>query len=669
MNNFETGINEARLKQYCLYIVSFVILLIGCGVLLSLVAFTNGTSVKIAPEDAEKSGNVSVIKGAGFSLFQVVYGFSDSYAVEVSSPGFQSIVRPISPKERGGSVLVTLQELPGQLVVKTNPLLENTRVFVNSNLVAMGIEPKAQLKAGTYNIEINNPFYRIDRKSVEVQRAQTTTVAVTFEKVDGEIEILSTPIGAALTFDEKEIGKTPQKIKTQGGDHPVRLEINDHLPIDDIITVTNSSAAITRNYQFKRIPALLTFTLSPLDGKLMINGKIIDLSKTQEVESKIENSLTYFKEGYFEETKKLTFSPNEKAAVAFNLQPNLGRVEIRSDPKANVIANGKKIGETPLSIRLPAVPQKIVLQKEGYRSVEKIITPSSKQTISIQESLITEVQARLASSPNEYKNKAGIEFVLFVPNRFEMGAPRHEKGQRANEFVRQVELNKPFYAAKHEISIGQYSKFKQSQTGPANNPVTNIRWIDAASFCNWLSVNEGFKQFYKIDGETLQGINSSSDGYRLLTEAEWEWIARKANKDKQTIFPWGNELIIPDGAGNVSDESAKGATKIYVPNYNDGFPGISPIGSFKAEMSGLFDIFGNVSEWVHDFYSLSPPSPHEVLYNPMGPTTGDGHVVKGANWKSGSLTQLRPAYRDTLTDKRDDVGFRIGRYIYGGNVD
>jgi formylglycine-generating enzyme required for sulfatase activity len=79
-------------------------------------------------------------------------------------------------------------------------------------------------------------------------------------------------------------------------------------------------------------------------------------------------------------------------------------------------------------------------------------------------------------------------------------------------------------------------------------------------------------------------------------------------------------------------------------------------------------LIGNASEWVHDFYTLMPPEKGKVYVDPLGPGFGEGHVVKGANWRSGTRTLLRAAYRDGLANKKDDVGFRIGRYLYAEEV-
>ena len=192
-----------------------------------------------------------------------------------------------------------------------------------------------------------------------------------------------------------------------------------------------------------------------------------------------------------------------------------------------------------------------------------------------------------------------------------------------------------------------------------------MRWGDAAAFANWLSAKEGLVPFYRVTGGRVRDIDPKADGYRLLSEAEWEWLTRKAGRPARAIFPWGDGATVPRGAGNIADESANGVARNFVPNYNDGHARIAPVGSFAAEKSGLFDLTGNVSEWVHDWYSLEPPVKGSVATDPLGPSFGDSHVVKGSSWRSGTRTTLRAAYRDGLSTGRDDVGFRLGRYLHG----
>jgi formylglycine-generating enzyme required for sulfatase activity len=365
---------------------------------------------------------------------------------------------------------------------------------------------------------------------------------------------------------------------------------------------------------------------------------------------------------------------DEERQISFDLHEETGKVEISSSPPATVWIGDKDHGESPVSIDLPAVAYEITLRKPGYRSVSKTVKPQGAKVQKVSVTLLTEYQARLQEAPREYTNQAGIKLKLFViQDEFTMGAPRSEKGQRANEFQRKIRLTRPFYAGLFEITNSQFTQFdqngrfnRQKTAGTDSTPVTSVSWQEAAAFCNWLSVKEKLRPFYNTVNGQVTGFDMHSDGYRLLSEGEWEWLARKAGKSKQTIFSWGDDTVIPLKVTNVADESAKGRVKFYVPNYNDGYSAVAPVGSFNRESSGLYDMAGNVSEWVHDVYSIVPPPAGTIVTNPLGQQHGDAHVVKGANWRSGTITTLRPAFREGLTAGRDDVGFRIGRYLYGG---
>ena len=72
-----------------------------------------------------------------------------------------------------------------------------------------------------------------------------------------------------------------------------------------------------------------------------------------------------------------------------------------------------------------------------------------------------------------------------------------------------------------------------------------------------------------------------------------------------------------------------------------------------------------MSEWVHDYYSLIPPPAGQVLRDPLGGSSGENHLYKGASWASGTLSEIRPAYRGSASQGSDKIGFRLPRYIYG----
>lgn len=123
-------------------------------------------------------------------------------------------------------------------------------------------------------------------------------------------------------------------------------------------------------------------------------------------------------------------------------------------------------------------------------------------------------------------------------------------------------------------------------------------------------------------------------------------------------------MPIPKSFANFADESSKLKLSSYIPNYSDLFAKTAPVGSFTSNKKGIFDLGGNVSEYVNDFYSIQPEN-QEIYINYLGPKTGNFHVTKGSNWQSASNTQLRYAYRDKLSEGNEVTGFRIARWLIG----
>ena len=179
----------------------------------------------------------------------------------------------------------------------------------------------------------------------------------------------------------------------------------------------------------------------------------------------------------------------------------------------------------------------------------------------------------------------------------------------------------------------------QHPRGPSSNisnmqnyPVVHITWNDANTYCEWA-------------------------GRRLPSEAEWEKAARGTDG---RIFPWGNQP--PTGElANFADKYLVSVVGWANPNEEDGYELASPVGNYPKGASpfGALDMAGNVWEWAADwydqnYYGISP------VRNPTGPSTGDGHVVRGGSWKidaRGIRTAFRVGVKNSL-DSSDEVGFR-----------
>jgi formylglycine-generating enzyme required for sulfatase activity len=192
-----------------------------------------------------------------------------------------------------------------------------------------------------------------------------------------------------------------------------------------------------------------------------------------------------------------------------------------------------------------------------------------------------------------------------------------------------------------------------------NQPVVGISWQQAALYCNWLSEQEGRAPFYQIQAGFVSGVNPESTGYRLLTEAEWTWLAKVASSQLVRVFPWGNEPE-PRPVDNFAGAEIAGNLNFTLA-IRDAYPVSAPVGSFPPNDKGIYDLGGNVAEYLHDWYAVEAPS-SETLVDPLGPDQGEYRVIRGASWSRGYLPQLRLAYRDYDAVGRNDVGFRIGRY-------
>ena len=139
-------------------------------------------------------------------------------------------------------------------------------------------------------------------------------------------------------------------------------------------------------------------------------------------------------------------------------------------------------------------------------------------------------------------------------------------------------------------------------------------------------------------------------------------VARYAGAKSPVKYPWGNSLPPRGRTVNLADTNARQILSNVLERYDDGFAATAPVGTYKANPLGLFDLGGNVAEWVNDLYSLGPQDPSKTQSDPLGPTTGRFHVIRGSGWMHANISELRFTYRDYGDKPRPDVGFRIARY-------
>jgi formylglycine-generating enzyme required for sulfatase activity/serine/threonine protein kinase len=242
------------------------------------------------------------------------------------------------------------------------------------------------------------------------------------------------------------------------------------------------------------------------------------------------------------------------------------------------------------------------------------------------------------AAPKEISNTIGMKLVLIPAGEFLMGSPDSDEEAYSQEKPQHnVRITRPFYLGVHEVTQGQYrvitGEVPSGFEGPNDLPMVNVSWTDAISFCNKLSEREGWKPFYQLGAE----VKSGTEGYRLPTEAEWEYACRAGSTAKYS-------------SGDDWDHGNAGRR-------------IRPVGQTQPNAWGLYDMHGNVREWCWDWYDPRYYAQSQAA-NPLGPPHASDRVNRGGSWdvhprycRSAYRDGLPPAYRSIY------VGLRVARTV------
>ena len=311
-----------------------------------------------------------------------------------------------------------------------------------------------------------------------------------------------------------------------------------------------------------------------------------------------------------------------------------GRMLLTSEPPgAEVYVNGQSVGFTHEALTVPQVKPgevDLLLVLEGYKPLAKSIKMVEGETF---EKSLTLVKNQGVVFGRPWEN--GVQ-MRFAPIGKDLMVSIWET--RVSDYA--------LFVKESEHVAPRSAPFPQDD----DHPVVNVSREDAQAFCEWLTRRER-------EGERI----SMAHVYRLPTDLEWSSLAGLIEEDdtspgwrdarKQPIFPWGATWPEAGKIANLADLAASRTPGVEIvrtiPGYVDDYPFTAPVGSFPANQFGLYDVSGNVQEWVADEYS-------KLATNVLGVLRGGGwNTYQIENLYTGSRNAVPPTYQDTI------YGFRV----------
>ena len=240
--------------------------------------------------------------------------------------------------------------------------------------------------------------------------------------------------------------------------------------------------------------------------------------------------------------------------------------------------------------------------------------------------------------------KIAFEMILIPKGKFSMGAyPGLPDVIEAEKPLHDVIISSSFWVSQTVVTQELYQSIigkNPSRFRNLKNPVEMVSWHEAVQFCNTLSAREGLQPCYEVNSKDIENVrwNKNANGYRLLTEAEWEYVSKAKSS---ALYSGGNVLRRLAWYDENSEESTH------------------PVKEKDPNKWGMYDMSGNVWEWCWDWFGEYPDA---RVTDPMGPGEGKGRVFRGGSY-AVKENHMRVTYRagERPHNKMDGIGFRLAR--------
>lgn len=523
----------------------------------------------------------------------------------------------------------------GQLSLATSP--SEADIWIDDH--QKGISPLivSDLPEGAHTVKAVKKGFQPWLGEVLIQPSQVFELQIDLKPLLGAISIDSKPVGASVFIEGIQVGITPVTLKkTISGKQSIEIQKKGYekwQSIVDILPDTDNDLTAT----LIPLPGKLSITSIPAKADVYISGERIGKTPLKLYEVKEENVLVEIQMPCYDSIKKeVSVLPGMEEETKFVLKPSCGDIVIKSQPAgADWFLNGELMGKTPGKTKaLEKGTYSIKIKKEKYADWETnvVIHPQKNDPIvakldPINDPIVTMLNPIAEPAGNSNIDPISkMEFIWVKKGCFQMGSAFDDKDKSSDENPVHAVCLDGFWIGKYEVTQKQWvtisgdnpSSFQKG----GDYPVENVSWNDVQKFISRLN-------------EMSQGKAT----YRLPTEAEWEYACRSGGKPEKYSGGDTSDLV------SWYKDNSKGTTQ--------------PIGKKKPNGFGLFDMSGNVFEWVEDVYLADAYLRHKSS-NPVYRGEGSYRVCRGGSWLLGSK-ESRSTNRSYYyaTSRNYNLGFRV----------
>ena len=537
----------------------------------------------------------------------------------------------------------------GDLQVNTTP--SGAEIYLDGELRGESPLLISGLSEGRKVVRISHRFHEPLVTDVDIKRNQRHELNEVLPAAFGSIRIVSNPTNSSIELNGERLEETTPFTLSQleAGVHTLTVSSPDHRPDTrsiDVLPGDNGDLLL----DLAMVPwGTLTVRTYPADARITLpdlEGRYTPGMKLERGEYLLEVSKT----GFPTVTERIYVSTGENVHKVTLKRRQLPLTVSVTPPDADIKVEYQRDGEFRIrtyyaGMKLPEGDITVMARAPGYRTLRrKVRLVNDTNSIAM---ALKKFNVEVGSTFRDALASGGQGPLLtVVPSGSYMMGSATDLSAADEQPVHEVVITQPFAVGVYEVSVAEFSRFRPDWQqdadlpAPVDHPATSLTVDDANAYLDWLSRETGYH-------------------YRLPSESEWEYFARAGSRDD---YYHGMDLAALCDFANIADQSTKKRyAQWQVADCTDGFAKLAPVGSLKPNAFGLYDISGNVSEWVADCWTRN----YEGAPADESPVAGEKschRVFRGGSWDSQTET-VRVAYRQSSDRANDDRGFRVVREL------